>query len=163
MQPTVPEEEVQARQWAELIVAVWSRRLSVTVAAQTMSVSRKTFYQKEARALEGMIEALTAQAPGRPRREVDGEKESLRRRNQELEERLLRMEQRWHTREVLGTDRPVTEVGTGAKKKERPCRSAKRTDGEHEGEDGGELSAVVPGLGCGLRQSDALAGAASPR
>ena len=110
----------QARRWVEVIVAVWSRRLSVTVAAQTMSVSRKTFYQKEARALEGMIEALTAQAPGRPRREVDGEKESLRQRNQELEEQLLRMEQRWHIREVLGTDRPVTEAGTGAKRAPAP-------------------------------------------
>ena len=110
-----------ARRWVELIVAVWSRRLSVTLAAQTMSVSRKTFYQKEARALEAMIEALTAKEPGRPRGEVDGEQNSLRRRNQELEERLLRMEQRWHIREVLGTDRPVTEAGTGAKKKERPC------------------------------------------
>ena len=153
----------QARRWVEVIVAVWSRRLSVTVAAQTLSVSRKTFYEKEARALEGMIKALTAQEPGRPRQEVDEEKEALRRRNQELEELLLRMEQRWHIREVLGTDRPVTEASTGAKKKERPCRSPKRVDGEHEDEDGSELPAVVPGLGRGLRHADALAGAAGPR
>ena len=155
--------EPQARRWVEVIVAVWSRRLSVTLAAQTLSVSRKTFYQKEARALKGMLDALTVQEPGRPRQEVDGEKESLQRRNQELEEQLLRMERWWHIREVLGTDRPVTEAGTGAKKKERPCRSPKRVDGEHEDEDGSELPAVVPGLGRGLRHSDALAGAAGPR
>ena len=117
MKQATAEEERRARRWVELIVAVWSRQLCVTVAARTMSVSRKTFYQKEARALEGMIQGLMAQGPGRPRREVDVEKESLRRRNQELEALLQRMEQRWHIRERLSRDRSVTECGSGAKQK----------------------------------------------
>jgi transposase len=158
-----PAQEEAVRRWVELIVAVWSRRLSVTVAAQKLRVSRKTFYQKEARALQGMVEALRTQPPGRPRQAVDPEQAALRRRNHELEERLLLLEQRWHIREVLCTDRPAGESGTGGGKKERPCRSAERTDGEHEGQDGSELSALVSGLGRSLCQPDALARSAGPR
>ena len=163
MKTAAEEKERLARRWVELIVAVWSCRLCVTEAARKMEVSRKTFYQKEARALEGMLQGLMAQEPGRPRREVDVEKEALRQRNQELEELLRGMEQRWHIREVLSSDSSVTESGSGAKKKVRPSRGAERTDGEHEGEDGSELPGVVPGVGRGLRQPHALAGAAGPR
>ena len=49
----------QARQRASLILQVQAGQLSATQAAQSLGVSRKTYYQWERRALQGMVDQLT--------------------------------------------------------------------------------------------------------
>ena len=49
----------QARQRASLILQVQAGQLTATQAAQSLGVSRKTYYQWERRALQGMVDQLT--------------------------------------------------------------------------------------------------------
>ena len=81
------DQENQARLRAEVIVEVQSGRLTATQAAKRLGVSRKTYYQWERRALAGMVESLMDKESGRPAAPRDPEKEGLRKRLADLEER----------------------------------------------------------------------------
>lgn len=91
----------KARQRAAIILQVRAGKLTVTQAAQQLGVSRKTYYQWERRALQSMIESLSEQAPGRPRKESDPEKEALQRRLAELEKEIEEAKKITHMREIL--------------------------------------------------------------
>lgn len=93
--------EAKARQRAAIILQVRAGQLTVTQAAQQLGVSRKTYYQWERRALEGMIEGLSQQAPGRPQKQIDAEKEALANRLQELEKEIQEMKKIRHLREIF--------------------------------------------------------------
>jgi len=92
----------QARLRAQMIVQVQSGQISAKEAALRLGVSRKTYYKWEKRALLGMIEALTRKEVGRPLAPNDPEKEKLQLEKEELEKKLLHMEQAETIRRLLG-------------------------------------------------------------
>jgi len=83
-----PEELLQR------IVQVRAGILTVTEAARQLGLSRKTYYEKEARALRAMLSALTPEAPGRPATAPPPETERLRLENDQLRQQLEALEQR---------------------------------------------------------------------
>lgn len=91
----------QARQLAVLIMQVRTGQLTASAAAQQLGISRKTYYQWERRALEGMMKELAPRPPGRPERPVDPEKEQLQRKIQDLERELTSNQQLIEIRERL--------------------------------------------------------------
>ena len=78
----------RARERAQIIMAVRSGEITATEGAFRLGISRKTYYQWEKRGLEGMLQALEEQPPGRPEEERDTEKETLEKENQELKRKL---------------------------------------------------------------------------
>lgn len=92
--------EEKAQEWQRVILEVAAGRLSATEAAGRMGVSRKTYYEKQDRALSAMLEALKDRPTGRPGNPVDPEKEEL------LEE----LEASRKTQEVLSARLRIQEV-----------------------------------------------------
>jgi hypothetical protein len=83
-------------QMVELIVQVRAGILTATEAARRLGISRKTYYEREAKALQGMVTALAPGRPGRPPTTPDPEVARLRaaldqalRDQQVLEQRVL--------------------------------------------------------------------------
>ena len=105
------EQEKQARLRAEVIVQVQSGLLSATEAAKRLGVSRKTYYQWERKALEGMIGALADKESGRPATPRDSQKEEMQKRLADLEGREKIREQVDRIREA------VDDAKTSAQKK----------------------------------------------
>lgn len=107
----------QARQRASLILQVQAGQLTATQAAQSLGVSRKTYYQWERRALQGMVDQLTQRPPGRPQKPDDPEKAALRQQLQQAQAKLQAASQLAELRAVLrDLDRPAS------KKKPRPSK-----------------------------------------
>lgn len=92
--------EEKAQEWQRVILEVAAGRLSATEAAGRMGVSRKTYYEKQDRALTAMLDALKDRPTGRPGNPVDPEKEEL------LEE----LEASRKTQEVLSARLRIQEV-----------------------------------------------------
>jgi transposase len=109
--------EAQARQRALLILQVQTGQITATAAAQQLGLSRKSYYQWEHRALEALMQSQEQQAPGRPRKESDPEKEQLRQRVMQLEEKIRQLEQVMELRQVVQKLQ-----GSDAKKNSRSCR-----------------------------------------
>ena len=79
------KDRLLARQRAELIMQVRSGQLTATEAAAKLGVSRKTYYMWENRALAALMAALeTKGSGGRPKKEIDPEKEKLAKRIADL-------------------------------------------------------------------------------
>ncbi len=93
--------QAQARQRAQLIMQVRSGVLSARQAAQQLSISRKTYYKWERRALAAMVEALGKREAGRPSLPIDPDKEALQRRTRELQAKLAVLEQTEQIRQRL--------------------------------------------------------------
>jgi transposase len=91
-----------SRKRAELIIKVRSGQMTATEAAAALCVSRKTYYEWEERALQGMLSALENGMPGRPRREVDQEKEALKDQVKKLEKDLAVHQTALKVRDLLG-------------------------------------------------------------
>jgi DNA-binding XRE family transcriptional regulator len=92
----------QARKRAEMILKVRSGQITATEAARLLGISRKTYYQWEARALQGMLESLVEKEPGRPTKpEPDREKERLEKKVAELEQKLETMAEVYDLRGLL--------------------------------------------------------------
>ena len=79
--------EALARRRAEIIVQVQGGKLTVKEAAERLGVSRKTYYQWERRALQGMMQALQDKESGRPSKQPDEQTQAMQKRLAELEER----------------------------------------------------------------------------
>jgi transposase len=90
-----------ARQRAQLIMQVQNGLLSAQEAARQLRISRKTYYKWERRALAAMVEALGNREHGRPPSPLDPEKEALQRQSQELQTKLLVLEQTVRIRQLL--------------------------------------------------------------
>lgn len=69
--------EPKARERQQMILEVLSGRRTATDAAAALGMSRKTYYQWQERALEGMAKALETLPPGRPAKETDPKREAL--------------------------------------------------------------------------------------
>jgi transposase len=77
-----------ARERALVILQVRSGVLTAKEGAKLLRVSRKTYYEWEEKSLKAMALALENHPAGRPPVPVDEEKETLRKRIQELEKKL---------------------------------------------------------------------------
>jgi transposase len=95
-----PKDE-QARRRAEMILKVRSGRMTAKEAAKALGVSRKTYYEWEQRGLQGMMEALLNRPPGRPEQARDPEKEALREKVEDLEQKLLLSEKTQEIRRLI--------------------------------------------------------------
>jgi transposase len=110
------EEQERARRRALVILKVRSGVFTVTQGAQFLGVSRKTYYEWEEKSLQAMALALENQPAGRPPAPVDEEKEALRQRVRELEEKLDRAEKTIKAKELRG---PCEELRRKGSKKNR--------------------------------------------
>jgi transposase len=109
---------LQARQRASLILQVRSGQLTATQAAQLLGVSRKTYYQWERRALQGMMHQLDRRPAGRPTKPHDREKVALQQQVRRLETKLSTAKKLAELRRILRElDRPT--------RKKRPNSSTK--------------------------------------
>jgi hypothetical protein len=97
-----------------VILKVRSGVFTATQGAQALGVSRKTYYEWEEKSLQAM--ALENQPAGRPPAPVDEEKEALRQRVRELEEKLDRAEKTIKAKELRG---PREELRRKGSKKNR--------------------------------------------
>lgn len=104
-----------ARERALVILQVRSGALTAKEGAKLLGVSRKTYYEWEAKSLKAMALALENHPAGRPTLPVDEEKETLRERIQELEKKLDLAEKTIEVKELLGG--LDTTLERGAKKK----------------------------------------------
>jgi hypothetical protein len=103
--------KVKPAQMMQLIMQVRGGMLSATEAAAQLGISRKTWYERESRAMQAMMEALEAKPPGRPSSQGDPETEKLRSENRSLQQQVQILEQRARIQEML------READTRSKKK----------------------------------------------
>jgi transposase len=80
---------------------VRSGKLTVKAAAALLGVSRKTYYEWEARGLGAMLRQLEDQTVGRPPSPVSAEETALQARVAELEQKLASVEQTAEIRAIL--------------------------------------------------------------
>ena len=85
----------------QAMLEVWAGRQTATAAAKGLGISRKTFYQWEARALEGLRASLTQGRPGRPPKNPDPRETALEEENRRLREELLLWQQKERIRTLL--------------------------------------------------------------
>lgn len=85
----------------EMIMKVRSGLMTAARAAKELGISRKTYYQKENKALTAMSLSLEPGLPGRPRNQVDPEKEELEKQMKELQTQLILSEQDIAIRKIL--------------------------------------------------------------
>jgi len=93
------DPKVLARQ--RVILEVLAERMNVTQAALELGVSRKTFYEWQARGLAAMRAALRDRPGGRPPLPVDPEKEQLQATVANLEHERHILEGRLRIQEVI--------------------------------------------------------------
>ncbi len=98
------EKERKAKLRAEMILKVRSGLITAKEASKILGVSRKTYYQWEKRGLEGLMGALAENAPGRKPKEVDTEKENLKKQNQALEGEVKLLRASLRIKEVMEED-----------------------------------------------------------
>ncbi len=111
MSPRKSVTKVEAAELMKAVLAVRGGTLSATEAAKHLGISRKTYYQWEARALQGLMSALQPKVPGRPSQARDPETERLRAENQRLSQQVHVLEQ------TLTIRRLLAEADTRAQKK----------------------------------------------
>lgn len=103
------EAETLARRRAQVIVQVQSGQMTATEAAACLGVSRKTYYQWERRALQGMMQALQDKESGRPSKPPDEQTPETQKRLAELEERERIRQQVDRIRSVVGEAKTTVE------------------------------------------------------
>ena len=119
------ETSEKARQRMEVILQVQAGQLKATEGAEALGVARKTYYEWEHRALEGMLTALTDRDGGRPVKPHDPEKEALQNEVEDLKIRLELAEKAQILQKMLDDferqqKSPSPDSGiTGKKKKKR--------------------------------------------
>jgi len=109
----------QAKERAARILQVQAGQLTASEAALQMGVSRKTYYQWEKRALQGLMEGLELGSPGRPSTQPSREVKSQRRQIKELEAKLQATEKVARLRELIGDlkkTQPTVKKGRSSKR-----------------------------------------------
>lgn len=110
--PKRKKEQKLARERALVILQVRSGVLTAKEGAQLLGISRKTYYEWEEKSLKAMALALENRPGGRPPTPVDEEKEALRERVRELEEKLYLAEKSIKVKELLGSFEAFRDKGT---------------------------------------------------
>lgn len=77
MSSTKSEADQKAKERMAVILMVRSGQITATEGAERLGMSRKTYYQWEKKALEGMLTSLLDGKTGRPKKATDPEKEGL--------------------------------------------------------------------------------------
>ena len=90
----------------EVVMRVRLGLMTAVHAAAELGVSRKTYYEWEAKALTGMSLSLEPGSPGRPPNQVDQEKEELKDQLQKTQKQLILAEQNIEIRKILFGDIP---------------------------------------------------------
>ena len=67
----------EVRERTAVIMKVQGGLLTATDAAKQLGVSRKTYYELEAKALSGLMQAINPGQTGRPKNAVDPEKQAM--------------------------------------------------------------------------------------
>ena len=93
--------ESAAQEERLLIMRAQVGQLTASEAARQMGVSRKTFYQRAQRGLEGMAAALAPRPVGRPGKARDTEKEALLAHIAQLQREKLDLQRLLRVRELL--------------------------------------------------------------
>ena len=114
------EEKKLARERALVILRVRSGAITAKEGAHQLGVSRKTYYEWEERALEGMTQALENRPVGRRPGEADEEKESLRDHIRVLQKRLDLAEKTIEVKDLLDAYDHFSESGSKKNRKTRP-------------------------------------------
>jgi hypothetical protein len=99
---------------AEMLPVILQRlagSLTAAQAATQLGISRKTYYEREARALRGMEAALLPGRPGRPSSKPDAALAQVQAEKLQLQQQMDVLQQRLRIRELLGA------AETRAKKK----------------------------------------------
>ena len=103
--------KVEAEAFLQVFLSVRGGTLTAKAAARQLGISRKTYYEWEARAFQGLLEALRPKAAGRPPQVRDPAAERLEEENQRLTRQVRELEQ------TLSIKRLLAEVETRAQKK----------------------------------------------
>ena len=98
-----------------LIMRVQTGQMTASEAARQLGISRKTFYQRAQRGLEGMAAALAPRPAGRPGKARDAEKEELLAQMAQLQREKLELQRLLRTRELLQKARVEDDRGTEKK------------------------------------------------
>ena len=77
--------------------------LTAAQAAKQLKISRKTYYQWESRALQGMQTALSLGQPGRPPTKRNDPLSLMKTQNQQLQQQVEVLEQRLRIREIMAS------------------------------------------------------------
>jgi transposase len=96
----------KAQERAAVILQVRAGKMTAKEGAKLLGISRKTYYQWEARGLEGMMEKLQEEEPGRPEKVKDPEKQQMETKIRELEaerDRFLQVEAMRKAWEIMKT------------------------------------------------------------
>lgn len=149
------DSKQKARQRAEQIIHVRGGQRKVKEAAKNLGISRKSYYKWEKQALAAMIGALQDQSSGRPALAVDAEKEDLKRRLLEAEERAALLEQRLEIR-----DKMAEAAMLDPKKKERKGQAGRRADRGSKAETGCAVQGAVRAGGDVVPKADEVQGQA---
>lgn len=105
------DTKVEAEKFLQVFLSVRGGTLTAKAAARQLGISRKTYYEWEARAFQGLMEGLRPKAAGRPSSIRDPAAERLREENQRLSRQVRELEQTLEIRRLLA------EVETRAQKK----------------------------------------------
>lgn len=97
----------------QAVLEVWAGRRTAKAAAGMLGISRKTYYQWEARALEAMRLALKQGQPGRPAKKIDPRNTELVEQNRQLQEELLILQQRERIRSLLAESTTTAQKKSG--------------------------------------------------
>ena len=103
--------KVKAEELVRAFLEVRGGMLSATDAAARLGISRKTYYERENRLMQALMEAGTPKPPGRPSSQADPETQKLRSENQSLQQQVQILEQRSRIQQML------READTRSKKK----------------------------------------------
>ena len=109
----------RARELAGVILRVRSGQITATEGARILGISRKTYYQWEKKALEGMMSQLEPQAPGRPEIKINPEVEAMKMKIARLEKELEVASQTAEVRAILMDMRKLQEKRDIKKKKRK--------------------------------------------
>lgn len=139
------------RKLAEAIIKVRAGEMTARAAARSLSISAKTYYKWEKRALQGLMGALREQPGGRQGPPRDPEKEELKRERDRWRREALIWEERNRIREAL--DKPL-----GAKKKGRGRERDGHPHGDAETTDGSAIPGPIAPPGASLPNVHEVAG-----
>ena len=95
------KDRERARRRAAVVFAVRSGQITAKEGARQLGVSRKTYYEWEARALAAMTEAMEDRATGRPGEPEDEEKSRLMGQIAELQNQLFVAQKTAEVRDML--------------------------------------------------------------
>ena len=95
------DAKVEAEEFLQVFLSVRGGTLTAKAAARQLGISRKTYYEWEARAFQGLLEALRPKAAGRPPQVRDPAAERLEEENQRLARQVQELEQTLEIRRLL--------------------------------------------------------------